>query len=358
MQIYFTFPDGAFSYDCGACRQRCCRGKGFALGADELVPLLARAPTLAPHLQLRGGGAYGAVDLTERCWFLADDGLCALETAHGRAAKPSTCRLFPFNRVFRLGDVRVIDVNSLLCPVAPAGGRGVTHRALLDDIATVEGSPLLDVPAWQPQDLPADWLARERAIAEAAVAHAADPSALAAAAGDPGTDALHAGWLAAYGVDAAELAKWEAEVAPRVALLYPSLRWNALFHKGAPAYPKNAAELPRRLRALTLLGALAARSLGAPPSLRGLTEMVRAHAGAIDVLARFDAPVKLKQPKFDADIPDQLRGALGVLLGRAFRGGLSLGELVAAAADALPVEQRPLAVALAAQQMDTLLPPY
>src|SRR5258706_81059 len=139
MQTWFTFPDGAFSYDCAACRQRCCRGKGFAFAADELVPLLARAPTLGPHLQLRGGGA--------------------------------------------------------------------------------------------------------------------------AAAGDPGTDALHAAWARAYQVDDAELARWEAATAPRVALLYPSLRWNALFHKGAPAYPKGAAELPRRLRALTFLGALAGRTL-------------------------------------------------------------------------------------------------
>src|SRR4030095_7526907 len=88
METYFTFPDGALRYDCASCRQRCCRGKGFAFTGDELVPLLRRAPSLAAHLELRAGGAFGAVDLTERCWFLQDDGWCRLEVEHGRAAKP------------------------------------------------------------------------------------------------------------------------------------------------------------------------------------------------------------------------------------------------------------------------------
>src|SRR2546428_7877452 len=120
MEVYFTFPDGGLRYDCAACRQRCCRGAGFAFTAEELVPLIRRAPSLAPHLQLRGGGSFHAVDLTERCWFLDGNGFCDLEVKHGRAAKPSTCRLFPFNRVFRVGEVRVIDVNSVLCPLEPA----------------------------------------------------------------------------------------------------------------------------------------------------------------------------------------------------------------------------------------------
>jgi Fe-S-cluster containining protein len=360
VETYFTFPDASLAYDCGTCRQRCCRGKGFSFSAEELVPLLRRAPHLAPHLQLRGGGSFGGVDLTERCWFLKDDGLCDLEVREGRDAKPSTCRLFPFNRVYKLGEVRIVDVNSMLCPVDPAPGRGQTWAGLQADLEALAGSSLLDVPAWQPLDLAPDWLARERAIAAVAGEHFAknmnDPDKLASEAGDRETGPLRAAWARAYGIAEGELSALEALAAPRVALLYPSLRWNALFRKHAPSYPKAVAELPRRLRALTFIAGLAARSLGGPPSLRGITELYRAQADAIDVLCAFTAPVKLTDPRFEADIPPQLQGALGVLLGGAMRGGKTLGQLVEAAASTLPVEQRPLAVALAARQLDRLVP--
>src|SRR5438876_9146098 len=108
---YFTFPDATLTYDCAACGQRCCRGAGFAVGEPELVPLLARAPELAGHLWVRPGGTLGATTDSEGCWFLAGDGLCRIERDFGRTLKPSTCRLFPFNRVFRAGGVRVVDVN-------------------------------------------------------------------------------------------------------------------------------------------------------------------------------------------------------------------------------------------------------
>jgi hypothetical protein len=356
VETYFTFADRALRYDCAACRQRCCRGKGFAFGPDELVPLLARAPSLAPHVQLRAGGSFGAIDLTERCWFLASDGMCRIEVDHGRDAKPTTCRLFPFNRVFRLGAVRIVDVNSVLCPVEPADGAGQSHEALLEEMARLEGSPMLDTPPWQPLDLAPDWLERERAIADAAARETRSPDALAAAAGDADAGRHRAAWARVYGVEAAELDALEAQVAPRVALLYSSLRWNALFARGAPAYPQAVRDLPLRLRALTFLAALAARSLGEPPSLRGVTELLRAQTAVLDVLARFDAPVQLAEPKFDADVAPALQGALGALLAGAFRGGRTLGQLVESAASALPREARPLAVALAARQLDTLLP--
>src|SRR5438128_229638 len=96
---YFTFPDGALTYDCATCRQRCCRGKGFAVADPELVPLLAKAPELAAVLALRPGGALGATNVSDGCWFLEGDGLCRIERDFGRALKPVTCRLFPFNRV-------------------------------------------------------------------------------------------------------------------------------------------------------------------------------------------------------------------------------------------------------------------
>src|SRR5205823_13268066 len=105
-------------------------------------------------------------------------------------------------------------------------------------------------------------------------------------------------------------------------------RFNSIFAKKAPPWPVSVENLPRRLRALALLGALATTTRGAPPSLRGLTELWRGQDGVIDVLAAWDAPVTLRAPRFDADVPDRMRAPLGVLLGMAFRGGKTLRELI------------------------------
>ncbi len=346
MESYFTFPDGGLKYDCPSCGQHCCRGKSFAFGPSELVPLLKRAPAIAPQLYLRGGGSFGAVDLTDGCWFLASDGNCALEVEHGRAAKPSTCRLFPFNRIFRVGDVRVVDMNSVLCPLSSAAGDGVRWSELtreIDELVAAGGSPLIDVAATTPLELPADWLATERAIMLAG-----------AVADSPELASLAAAWGRLYGLSPAEQSSLEAQVAPTLALLTPSLRYNALFRKEGGLYPQLAAMLPRRLRALGFLAALAARAGRRSPSLRGMTELWQMQSATLDVLTNWREPVHLLRPNFDADVPAALQAALGVLLAGAFRGGKSLGELVEAAAATLEPAARPLSVALAASQMQTL----
>jgi hypothetical protein len=356
METHFTFPDGALAYDCSSCRQRCCRGKGIALAEPELIELLPRAPGLLAHLRLRPGGTLQALNFSDGCWFLQGDGLCALEARHGRSYKPATCRLFPFNRVFRVGDVRVVDVNTLLCPVQAVGTGGVSHAALLDEIEALAGSPLIDAPAAQPRELPADWLARERAAAQAAAEHRADPDRLLGALSSAEAPLSVDEWARLFGLDPAERAALEAQVAPLVALLMPSLRWNRLFHRAAAPYPATLARLPLRLRALTFLGALAARVQGQPPSLRALTELWEGSAPLLSVLERWTEPVRLVSPRFAADLPQRLQPALGTLLAGAFRGGRRLGELVAAAAATLPVAERPLCVALAASQLDILFP--
>ena len=102
--LFFTFLDGAFRYDCPSCGQACCRGKGIAIDATrELVPLSRRVPALVPLLMPLSGGYVRLPDATDGCWFLRSDGMCSYEQAHGREAKFLTCRLFPFNRVFRAG---------------------------------------------------------------------------------------------------------------------------------------------------------------------------------------------------------------------------------------------------------------
>jgi hypothetical protein len=342
VDLYFTFPDGGLTYDCPSCRQLCCRGKGFAIGAGELIQLAKRAPEVVPHLYLRGGDSFGVFDFTDACWMLADNGNCGLEVRHGRAAKPSTCRLFPFNRVFRVGEVRIIDMNSSLCPLQ-ASGNGVRWSDItreIDEVIALGGSPLVDIVPTSPLDLAGDWVATERKL------FGSDPLA-------PAGDLARA-WSRLYGVGDEERAALEQLVAPLVTLLAPSLRFSALFNKHGGLYSEHIEVLPKKIRALAFLAALGARAT--PPTLRSLTEIWQMQSGAIDVLAHFDEPVHLLQPKFDADLPAMMQPALGVLLGGAFRGGKTLGELVELAAGTLDQETRPLAVALAASQLSTLFP--
>jgi hypothetical protein len=196
----------------------------------------------------------------------------------------------------------------------------------------------------------------ERRVFDACREHAGDADALARASGDADTPSLAAAWERTYGLDPAERARLEAAVAPRVARLVPSLRWNSLFKKDAGNYGHVAPRLVRRVRALNFLAALAMRARGALPSLRMITELCQMQLFTIDVLASWDETVQIMNPKFDADTPPALTGALGVLLGGAYRGGQTLGQLVEAAADALDPAARPLAVSLAANQLPTLFP--
>jgi Fe-S-cluster containining protein len=335
MRTYFTFPDGGLRYDCPSCGQLCCRGKGFAFTGSELVPLLRKAPELGPHLYLRNGGSIGAVDVTDGCWFLAGDGNCTIETGHGRALKPSTCRLFPFNRIFKVGDIRVVDMNSLLCPLTPVAGVGVRWADLSREIDELAGSPLVDVVPTTPLDLPADWLELELRLQNE------DPM--------QAEPELARQWSELYGPGDDEA------VRPILKLLSPSLRFNLLFRKeGGGPYSHLIEMLPRRIRALGLLGSLGARRR--PPSLRSLTELWTQQSQILDVLTNWDEPVQMMQPQFDASIPEELQPALGALLGGAFRGGKTLGDLVMAAAGVLEAPMRPMAVALAASQMTTLFP--
>lgn len=179
--VYFTFPDNTLSYDCATCGA-CCKGLGVGLdhAAGEPERLVTLYPALAPFMR-NTGGAWTARNPRGRCWFLGDDGLCRVEVDHGRAAKPAACRLFPFNRVFRLGAFTVIDFNSVICPLrahraadddAPGLSGRIAFDALLADLATVKDAALIASPlpteAADPEGRHA--IARERRLAAACFA--------------------------------------------------------------------------------------------------------------------------------------------------------------------------------------------
>lgn len=285
--VYFTWPDRRFTYECRGCGA-CCKGHGIGLDtvAGQLVQLVTKRPELAAFVRRRGD-AITAFNPRDRCWFLADDGLCRVETEDGRAAKPASCRLFPFNRVFKIGSTLVVDFNSVICPLAVAGDGGVTHAEVLAEIATIQD------PAIVGTQLPADvaLISRERAIA--ATIFAPDVS-------------LETAWSAqspvpiASGLDVATPAfevllgmPWRAPAAATLAnalALTPSMRFNELFGPRQYAPREKVGPLLARM----WLGWLGFAALGETLAqrvltLQELTTLWSEQAPLMHAIARWDA---------------------------------------------------------------------
>lgn len=367
LPLFFTFLDGAFRYDCAACGQACCRGKGVALEAGrELVPLLRRAPALAPFLEPLPGGYVRLPDVTDGCWFLRSDGLCSYEIEHGRAAKFTTCRLFPFNRVFRAGSVRVVDVNSVVCPVQDAygTGTGVTHEELERDLRELGEGPLTTNSAEPPDGAHAQrWHVLEQQIVNESARFLGAPDYLDFAAWQDESARRHLGersvgssapelrgllevWQALYGLPDAE---HRTAAARAVTLLTPSLRFNAMFRRGGDGYRIAAVRLIRQLLATWFLAAAAGQVTGRVPTLRGITELHQAQAAQRTLLARLGEPATLRAPIQAPDVPEPLQAALRDLSGRLARAPGNrqpLATLLVAAAQSLGPEQRPLLIPL------------
>ncbi|MSP62130.1 MAG: hypothetical protein EXR72_17705 [Myxococcales bacterium] len=343
-ELYFPFLDGSLGYDCVRCGSRCCHGSGFGVGRSQLVPLLLRRPALAPFV--RASGAVATVlDLTdEGCWFLRGDGRCGIEVEDGRDAKPSVCRLFPFTRLHRIGEVTVVEPHLLLCPIEDRVGQGVTWREIEAELA-VAGSEVSHLPTAPPAGLSDDWSARERAIVALCEEHLAarDPLALAAAQ-LPSSEArllrLRAWWWRSLALDEAAARADEAELARPLALLTPAFRFASLFTVGKTPYPKALGRLPALLLATALFGGLARRALGRTPGLRSLGELFRATPFQRELLARWDRPVSCEGLR-PVDLPPPLDGAWSLLAAR-LDGARPLGTAFDEAVADLPPPLRPL----------------
>jgi hypothetical protein len=355
--LHFTFLDGAIGYDCVRCGGRCCHGRGFALGGGELIPVLALAPRLAPFMQLQRDAVL-AFDLSDGCWMLAADGRCSIEVIHGRAAKPSTCKLFPTNHLLRAGAVTVVDLQFQQCPLVDAAELGPTrpgttvirHQDVVRDIEEA-GDGAIVAEAHLPAALPNDWLRRETEVRDAtrSLLDAADPlTVLAGAAGAAAQplDELRSRWHRWLELDEAEAAAAARALARPFALCLPSLRWAALTLPGARPWPKLAATLDAHLLALAFYAGLSVRA-GLPPSLRGLAELWRATPLLRDLLVRWSSPVTLADAPAPASAPAELAAAWSQLRTRA--AAQPIGDALESVA--LPPALRPLLLRLAADRL-------
>jgi Fe-S-cluster containining protein len=139
--VYFTFASTRLGYDCVSCGAKCCRGFGYELrpGEELRAQMTQSAPArffvdpceAASHFHMR--------NLAPGCFFLTGDNRCGIEVQQGYAAKPETCRLFPFNQIGIVGSHLLVAPHPDLCPldVMPVGRPSATsdHAQLCASMA-------------------------------------------------------------------------------------------------------------------------------------------------------------------------------------------------------------------------------
>ena len=334
--MYFTWPDRRFRYQCRGCGA-CCKGHGIGLdvASGQLVQLLARRPALTAFLRRRGE-AVTAFNPRDRCWFLADDGLCRIEVEDGRAAKPASCRLFPFNRVFRIGPYTIIDYNSVICPLT-IGDDGVSHAEIASEIASIADPTIVGTPlaARDPLAEGRTFIESERAIAAALFAAPGDLAAAWAAQADAA--ALDRERVAATAAFTAILGTpWQPPSPATLTAagwLTPSLRFNELY--GPRQYAPRSSMAPILARMwLAWLGfaALGEQLAGRVLGLQELTTLWSEQAPLMHAVARWtDAPALKPGP---IDLPGVDPHQLVRTLAQSFvdnrKARRPLGELIAA----------------------------
>lgn len=335
---FFTFPDRVFAYECRGCAA-CCKGHGIGLDATggEVAHLTAAYPAVIAFLRRRGD-ATTAFNPRDRCWFLDDDQLCRVEREHGRARKPASCRLFPFNRIYRLGDWAVVDYNSVLCPLVVGGAAPVAHADVLAEIATVDDPAVVGTRLSNSDDEGRELVERERAIASACFAAAARSD-------------LAAGWAAQTAAPLASVdpafralldRPWHAPDPATLAhclWLTPSLRFNELY--GPRHYaPRDrlVALLPAMWLAWIGFAALGAELAARPLGMQELTTVWSEQAPLMLLAARWDQVPRLVGGALDT-APDVRRLAAAVRE----NSGQTLGALAAPIlSEAAPAARAPI----------------
>jgi Fe-S-cluster containining protein len=335
-RIYFTWPDGRFAYTCAGCGA-CCKGHGIGIdvAAGQLVQLLAKRPALVPFLRRRGD-AITAFNPRDRCWFLADDGLCRIEVEDGRDAKPASCRLFPFNRVFRIGSYTVIDYNSVICPLQVVDVGGIAHAEVAAEIAVVQDATIVgtQLPARDAEAEGKAFVETERAIARAVFAATEARAAWSAQADGDAFDTEVAQANAAFeAVVGAAFVLPSPVTLAHACWLTPSLRFNELF--GPRQYAPRSAMSPVLARMwLAWLGfaAMGEQLSARPLGLQELTTLWSEQAPLMHVVARWSETPSLKPGPME--LPGVDPGGLVRKLGMAFvdnrKAKRSFGELVRA----------------------------
>lgn len=140
--VYFPFASGRLAYDCAGCGATCCKGHGYqSCRGAELDTQLRIRPEVRFFVDATTASAamVRVRNFSPACFFLAADNRCDIHRAHGMAAKPETCRFFPFNQFMRVDDHLLVLPHPAICPLFVTDAIGVhresDHAALLDAMA-------------------------------------------------------------------------------------------------------------------------------------------------------------------------------------------------------------------------------
>ncbi len=346
--FYFTFPDRGLTYDCRGCGA-CCRGLGIGVDATagELERLVAAQPAIAPFVRRRGA-ALTVFNPRDRCWFLDDGGLCQLETDGGREAKPASCRLFPFNRVFRVGSMTVVNYNSVICPLRAApDGDGIPWADVRAEIEAVR-DPALVGTALPVDDLDTaggGFAVREPRIAGACFAGGTWRDVWSAMDDRDADEAWQACARALGQLSGSEPALPTGGTMASALLATPSMRFNELYGpRQYAARAAMAAVLPGMWLAWLALAGQGASAARRDLGMQELTTIWSEVAPVGYLAARWDeqphfAPGPVELPGTDAD-PKGVVRRFGEACARNRTRAKTLGEMWIAAAGSLPPEAR------------------
>lgn len=255
--VYFAFGSGRFEYDCHSCGGACCKGHGYAGTRAEIEHQIALKPALSAFVSSLGTGRRRhrsdvafVSNCAPACFFLDEDKLCSVHSTFGAAAKPETCRLFPFNDFRIVGPYLIVLPHPGLCPLALVPPTRASALATHDGLLAALVGQGLHAPVTEAVAIEADvdrLIAIERAIVDRAesdatvsltdfceaqgqIASTALPSAR-----PPSLSEFEASLSAALGERCAELEEAPSDVSRLLIAVAPSVRARLIFRKGASA---------------------------------------------------------------------------------------------------------------------------
>jgi Fe-S-cluster containining protein len=316
-RVYFAFPSGRLGYDCVTCGAKCCRGHGFeVLAGRELQHQLATTHPIRFFLDPCESGAadhYHARNLQPACFFLDGQNMCSIQVKHGYAAKPETCRLFPFNGISRAGDFLIVAPHRGLCPLAvlPAGersdasdydqllaamsGSGIGTHVPDTGLANAEIPALITlerrIVELSEQDLGATRYAQsaaaQLALTRLAGAPAGSPDATRDQARDDVEDFL---WTLYQVLGAAQPVRDDHDQALVRTMIgmTPSIRARLIFDQGAASEPDGLERIPYLLLALHTLATFAREAGMAEVTYQSVMGLLDAYRPLLNLLASCD----------------------------------------------------------------------
>ena len=327
--MYFAFPSGRFGYDCVSCGAQCCRAHGFeVLVGRELQHQLATTHPVRFFLDPCGSGAtdhFHARNLQPGCFFLDGQNFCSIQAEHGYAAKPETCRLFPFNNITRAGDFLIVAPHTGLCPltVLPAGERsdasdhdqllaamsasGIgTHvprtraaEAALPELIALERR----IVEWSEQDLRATRYAQNAAAQLALARLAGGATGSAEDARERASEDVEEFLWTLYevlGVTQPIGADRDQALVRTMVGMTPSIRARLVFEQGAASEPGGVERIPYLLLALHTLATLAREAGMAQVTYQSVMGLLDAYRPLLTLLASIDR-VMVWRPEANVD---------------------------------------------------------